>query len=86
MNKHNFTVEKLLEVIDRKELEVRYGFTKQDVSRAKIKGQFSAKWFPYVRSLCVDVGVDVPEYLFCWSTVPDKIHWPSNIVIIEGIA
>lgn len=74
------TMAKFLDDLVRNDFISVYGFCASDISRAAGQKLFPAGWFPYVRDLCAERGVAMPEHLFRWSTVPHKRFWP---VIIE---
>lgn len=66
------SVREFLELVGRDEVISRFGFRAQVVSRAVKEGLFPSGWYPYIRELCEDQGVDVPEHLFRWSNVPRR--------------
>jgi len=65
-------VSKFLEEVGRDRLVVRFGFRSQDISRAVRENKFPSGWFPYIRALCEELELAVPEHLFRWSNVPKR--------------
>lgn len=63
-------IREFLDLVGRDEITSRFGFRAQDVSRAVKGGLFPSGWYPYIRELCQERNVDVPEHLFRWSNVP----------------
>jgi len=66
------SLSKFLDLIGRENLTARFGFRNQDISRAVRDNKFPAGWFPFIRDICGDMGLEVPEHLFRWSNVPKK--------------
>lgn len=73
-------VREFLESVGREEIISRFGFRAQDVSRAAREGLFPSGWFPFIRDLCVERDLEVPDHLFRWSRVPDRL---SNHKLVE---
>lgn len=65
-------IREFLDGVGRDKIISRFGFRAQDVSRAARDGMFPSGWFPYIREICVEQNVDVPDHLFRWSRVPKK--------------
>lgn len=63
-------VREFLDLIGRDEIVRRFGFRTQDISRSVRDGLFPAGWYPFIRELCIERGIETPDHLFRWSKVP----------------
>lgn len=65
-------IREFLDLVGRDEITSRFGFRPQDVSRAIKAGLFPSGWYPFIRDLCTERGIEAPDHLFRWSRVPKR--------------
>ena len=68
------TVHEVLKAIGRQNLAREINLTPAAISNAASSGIFPATWFPTVRRLGTEAGVDVPESLFNWRVPSDAVE------------
>lgn len=56
----------ILKVIGRQQLAEELGVGLTTISSASVEGLFPPAWYPTVRRLGAEAGIEVPEHLFKW--------------------
>ncbi len=61
------TVAQLFRLLDRARVLRETGFGQQVLSRAVVANVMPSGWYFAIRALCVESGIECPDYLFRWT-------------------
>lgn len=74
------TASEVCDALGRKAISERLGVGIAAVSNASNDGRFPARWFPTIRAMCEEAGVNLSESLFNFipATSPARLQLPSS--------
>jgi len=64
-----FTASDVCDALGRKLMAERLRVGLTAISNASSQGQFSARWYAVIKSLCAETGFDCPDHLFSFIPV-----------------
>ncbi|MCP4410750.1 MAG: hypothetical protein GY807_24020 [Gammaproteobacteria bacterium] len=64
-------VREITKAIGRDRLQDAVGVGYKMINRVEVNNQFPPSWFPTVRRLGIEAGIEVPERLFSWRKPED---------------